>query len=410
MGKSKINFFLNAVKSPIKKVSGSAEFAKELERVFSFFQKNGYEARFVGGCIRDLIIEENINDIDLATNMPVQEMFAKAKANGFLVIPTGIKYGTVTFVIDQKEIQITTLRKDIKTDGRHAVVSFTDSWREDSVRRDFTFNALYMDVNGKIYDYHNGINDLKNGVIKFIGNSKKRIEEDYLRIFRYFRFWGKYASTSRDAETLETIFRLSDGIKKLSGERIFRELLGILSLKNRYFIIEQMMPILKAEFKLKHNYLSGSEIQNDILQSEDYFQILCCGFNTHEDITFFLKRLVVPQKLSKQCINIYDLLLCPPERRSISFLKFPNEFRTQILKIIERVNQNLYVEFKNIQGSIKYEFDIKGKDIIEVDADFPKTKITAAVDLCKYFWIETKAQANKQACLNFFQSNKFRLA
>ena len=167
-----------------------------------------------------------------------------------------------------------------------------------------------------------------------------------------------------------------------------------------------MMPLLKSEFKLKHNYLSGSKIQTDALQNEDYFQILCCGFETHEDITFFLKRLVVPKKLSKQCINIYDFLSCSSELRVISFLKFPSEFREQILKIIECVDPNLYTESKSLQDSIKYEFDIKGKDIIDADADFPKTKITAAVDLCKDFWIKSKAQADKRACLYFFQKNK----
>lgn len=409
MGKSTSSSFIDTITSPIQKVSGSVEFARELERVFYFFQKNKCEARFVGGCVRDIIAGKSIKDIDLATNMPVQEMFDKAKADGFLVIPTGLKYGTVTFVIDRKEIQITTLRKDIKTDGRHAVVSFANSWIEDSSRRDFTFNALYMDINGRIYDYHNGIDDLKNGSIKFIGNSKKRIEEDYLRIFRYFRFWGKYASSFRDNETLEAIFCSSDGIKKISGERIFSELINILSLANRRFIIEQMMRLMESEFKLKHNYLPGPETKNDALQNEDYFQILCCGFDSREDLTFFLKRLAVPKKLYKQCIDIYDFLACPQNLRLVSFFKFSREFREQILRIIENTIPILYAEFKNLQDSIKYEFDIKGKDIIEADAGFPKNKITAAVDLCKDFWIETKAQADKLACLDFFQKNKTEL-
>ena len=147
------------------------------------------------------------------------------------IIDTGIKHGTVTVLSDTKKIELTTLRKDVKTDGRHAEIEYTDDWQLDSERRDFTMNAIYMDINGKIFDPQNGIIDLKNKNVKFIGDPQKRIEEDYLRIIRFIRFKVMY-DIQLEKTTIEAIKHNLTGIKKISKERILDELLKILELKS----------------------------------------------------------------------------------------------------------------------------------------------------------------------------------
>ena len=188
-------------------------------------------ARFVGGCVRKHLLNEKIDDIDIATILTTDQIKEKFKGTNLKVIDTGIKHGTVTIVSKNHKVELTTLRKDIKTDGRHAEIEYTDNWQQDSERRDFTINAIYMDINGKLYDPQMGTVDLKNKNIKFIGDPQKRIEEDYLRIVRFIRFKVMYDIVV-EPTTSDAIKQNLDGIQKISKERILIELLKILSLKN----------------------------------------------------------------------------------------------------------------------------------------------------------------------------------
>ena len=166
---------------------------KDIKKIFNLLDKKNEETRFIGGCVRDLIIKKKSNyDIDLATTILPSLVLKILKKKKIKVITSGITHGTVIAISNRKKIEITTLRKDIKTDGRHAVVRFTKDWIIDSHRRDLTINALSCDFKGKLYDYHNGLKDLKDGNIKFIGDSEERIKEDYLRMLRFFRFYGTY--------------------------------------------------------------------------------------------------------------------------------------------------------------------------------------------------------------------------
>ena len=145
-------------------------------------------ARFVGGCVRKYLNNEKIDDIDIATILSSEEIKNKFKDKNFKVVETGIKHGTVTLLSKNFKLELTTLRKDTETDGRHAKVEHINDWQLDSERRDFTINAIYLDINGNIFDPQMGTIDLKNNVVKFIGDPQKRIEEDYLRIIRFIRF------------------------------------------------------------------------------------------------------------------------------------------------------------------------------------------------------------------------------
>ena len=252
---------------------------KDLKFIFKKLQEGIPEdkvaARFVGGCVRKHLSNEKIDDIDIATILTTDQIKEKFKDTNLKVIDTGVKHGTVTIVSKNHKVELTTLRKDIKTDGRHAEVEYTDSWQQDSERRDFTINAIYMDINGKLYDPQMGTVDLKNKNIKFIGDPQKRIEEDYLRIVRFIRFKVMYDIVV-EPTTSDAIKQNLDGIQKISKERILIELLKILSLKNFLTInqssnLREIFSMIFPEFlylnrleRLKKIY-QFSEVNVDIL-------------------------------------------------------------------------------------------------------------------------------------------------
>jgi len=209
---------------------------KEAKIIFSYLNDIGKESavRFVGGCVRKAICGESIDDIDLATSFEPNEVKKRLNKENIKVLDTGISHGTVTAILNKKKFEITTLRKDVSTDGRHANVEFTSNWEEDASRRDFTINAIYADIEGRIFDPLNGISDLQNGIIKFIGSSEERIQEDYLRILRYFRFFTQYSKIDYDQNIIRSVKQYINGLNKISNERIFDELKKILTLNNVY--------------------------------------------------------------------------------------------------------------------------------------------------------------------------------
>ncbi len=186
------------------------------------------ETRIVGGAVRNALLGVPVADIDLATTLLPDNVLRLAKAAGFGVHPTGLDHGTVTVSLTGAAFEVTTLRKDVATDGRHAVVSFTDDWAEDAARRDFTFNAMYCDAEGKIYDYTNGYADILKRNVRFVGAPSQRIREDYLRILRFFRFHAHYGKGKPDEAGFKTCVRLKSGLKSLSVERVRQELLKLL--------------------------------------------------------------------------------------------------------------------------------------------------------------------------------------
>jgi len=244
------------------KTTKSLENIKEAQIIFSKLNETGKESlvRFVGGCVRKAVCGENVDDIDLATSLEPNEVKEKLIEADIKVFDTGISHGTVTAILNKKNFEITTLRKDISTDGRHANIKFTSNWEQDSFRRDFTINAIYADIEGRIFDPLNGLLDLKNGIVKFIGSAEERIQEDYLRILRYFRFFLQYSKTDHDEHVIKSIKKHINGLNKISNERIFDELKKILKVKQVYNlfsdrtsreIIQNIFPQFKYYKKLK---------------------------------------------------------------------------------------------------------------------------------------------------------------
>lgn len=200
----------------------------ETQAVLAAFARAGVEARFVGGCVRDALLGRPVKDIDLATPAPPDRVMALLKNAGIQAIPTGLAHGTVTAVSGKKHFEITTLRRDVACDGRRAEVAFTDDWRQDAARRDFTLNALYASPAGEVTDFFGGAQDARNGRIAFIGDPRQRIREDALRILRFFRFWAHYGIPPPDAAALDACRALKEMIEELSGERIQQEMFRLL--------------------------------------------------------------------------------------------------------------------------------------------------------------------------------------
>ncbi|GAC1341289.1 MAG: CCA tRNA nucleotidyltransferase [Acetobacteraceae bacterium] len=186
-------------------------------------------ARLVGGCVRDALAGRDVADIDLATPDPPEQVVAALREAGLKWAPTGLKHGTVTAISHHRGFEVTTLRRDEETDGRHARVAWTDDWREDAARRDFTINAMSMLRDGTIFDYFAGAADLEAGRVRFVGEPAARIGEDYLRVLRFFRFYARYGSAGPDAATRQALQDGVPGLAQLSVERVWSELKRILA-------------------------------------------------------------------------------------------------------------------------------------------------------------------------------------
>ncbi|MBB4006347.1 CCA tRNA nucleotidyltransferase [Allorhizobium taibaishanense] len=194
-----------------------------LAEVFALLNADGGEVRVVGGAVRNSLMGEPVGDIDLATTLVPSEVTARAQAAGIKAVPTGIGHGTVTLVVKGQPFEVTTLRRDVTTDGRHAEVAFGTDWQEDAERRDFTINALYADASGEVIDLVGGLKDIENGTLRFIGDARQRIAEDYLRVLRFFRFFAWYGRGRPDAEGLRASAAARDELHRLSVERVWSE-------------------------------------------------------------------------------------------------------------------------------------------------------------------------------------------
>jgi poly(A) polymerase len=197
-------------------------------------------ARIVGGAVRDLLAGRPVSDVDVATPLTPEEVTAALRRAGLRAIPTGIAHGTVTALAEGRTIEITTLRQDVETDGRHAVVAFTDDFRTDAARRDFTINAMSLAPDGTVFDYFGGRQDLSGGRVRFVGSADARIAEDYLRILRFFRFWARYGASRPDAGTAQALAGGAPNLVTLSAERVWSETAKILTVRDPRAVLRLM--------------------------------------------------------------------------------------------------------------------------------------------------------------------------
>jgi len=217
--------------------------APETVAVLDALEGAGAEVRFIGGCVRDALLNRSVNDVDLATDALPEVVVRALEAAGIKAVPTGLKHGTVTAVSNHRPFEITTLRHDVETDGRHATVAFTDDWEADAARRDFTFNALSLSRDGVLHDRFGGEQDLRNGIVRFVGDPKQRIEEDVLRLLRFFRFHAHYAKGDFDAPSLAACRALASRVPRLSVERVWSEMKKLLAAPAPAPVVRRMAEI-----------------------------------------------------------------------------------------------------------------------------------------------------------------------
>ncbi len=266
------------------------------------------EIRYVGGCVRKILNDEKTDDIDLATNLTPDQVKQCLDKNQIKFFETGIAHGTITAVIDDQNFEITTLRKDVKTDGRHAVVEYTTNWNEDSLRRDFSINSIYSDLDGNLYDPNFGHKDLNVGIIKFIGDPETRIKEDYLRIIRYLRFYTEYSKIDHEINIIKIIKKNIEGLGKISKERQFNELKKILKLDNclKLFKNKTSCELFSLIFPQLKNFKKLSKLskrQEKILKNKSlYFVISFLIIDETDNSDYFVYKYNLPNEL-KDKIN-----------------------------------------------------------------------------------------------------------
>ena len=270
------------------------------------------EIRYVGGCLRKIIRREKVDDIDLATNLNPKEVISALKKNDINFYETGIEHGTITVIIEDHKFEITSLREDINTDGRHAKVKFSIDWKKDASRRDFSINSIYSDANGNLFDPFNGKKDLENGLIKFIGNPEERIKEDYLRILRYLRFFLIYSNHKHDQEVLRILRKNITGISNLSKDRLFDELKKFIKSKvleklsnDKYSseLIEIIFPQLKniQFFKNPNSFAKAKLDECDVI-----FLLSLSIIDDSDNLEFFMYKFNISKKNQKRLKIIND--------------------------------------------------------------------------------------------------------
>ena len=299
---------LDYISQNIKNFSNKTPANKIFEAINSY--SNESEIRYVGGCIRKIINRENVDDVDLATNLEPYQICEALKKNNIQFHETGLAYGTITALIDEFKFEITTLREDIATDGRHAKVRFSKNWKEDSLRRDFTINSIYSDQTGNLFDPNNGKKDLEAGNINFIGNADKRIKEDYLRILRYLRFFINYSKQPHNSEIIRKIKINIGGVSSISKERLLDELKKIIKLNTlekltKDKICLNLILTIFPELENISIFSKLSPLKRSLLKENDFIfflSLMIIGKNDNTD--YFLYKYNISKKDQKRIKNI----------------------------------------------------------------------------------------------------------
>ena len=356
----------------------------EIKKIFNIFSNdlNNCQIRFVGGCVRKALSNENVDDIDLAVDLTPEEVKIVLKNNNIKFFETGIEHGTITAKINNEKFEITSLRRDIKSYGRHADVEFTKKWYEDAARRDFSINCIYADLEGNLYDPFEGKKDLKNGKIKFIGNAENRIREDYLRVLRYMRFFLDYSNLPHDLDIQKKILKNISGINKISKERLLSELEKIFRSKNIFKIkddefLKKILNLVFPELKNIHLLEKLNDQALEILQSKDFlFWLSILIIDETDNTEYFLYKYKLSNNDKKRIKFIYQNY---PNLSDNNFFSEKNFYKLVYYNdkslVIDLIDFKICVSKKDITKMIKLKnsiietnkpiFPIKAKNLIK---------------------------------------------
>ena len=384
-----IKFLKNLLKSERNTFKDKPNFqelilSKEIQQLFKSFNsysKNA-ELRFVGGCVRNLISDEKVDDIDLSTNLKPENVIEILKNSKINYFDSGIDHGTVTAVINKKSFEITTLRKDIKTDGRHADIKYTEDWLEDASRRDFTINSIYSDIEGNLFDPFNGKKDLRDGKIKFIGDPSTRIKEDYLRILRYIRFFLGYNKNQQHNNIIKIIKQNLIGLNKVSKERQLQELKKIILIDDFYKInsdkiLKDLFLLIFPELKNINRLNKLGNFRKEILKNKNFeFILSLLLIDKSDDCEYFMYKFNLSNK-EKDKINFLNSIFSNEldknffTKEKLMKILFRNgkEKLIDLLDfkiLITKNNINNFIELKNFFIEFKIPaMPVKAKDLIK---------------------------------------------
>jgi poly(A) polymerase len=373
-------------------------------RLLAALAARGIVARFVGGCVRNAVLERRVDDIDLAVDTPPETVMAALEAADIKVIPTGLRHGTVTAIADSRPFELTTLRRDVETDGRRAVVAFTDDWLADAGRRDFTFNALYADPDGTLYDPFDGRADLAAGRVRFIGDPELRIAEDRLRVLRFFRFHAWYGNPPIDGPGFAACRRNAAALGGLSGERVRKELLRTLEAPRSPDALEAMGEAGALDHWLPE--FAGTARLRALIQREDRadsLRRLAAILPAEANAVAIGKRL----KLSTQEALRLDVMLAPEPtidvaggdrgwRRQIHALG--NALYTDRLLLAVEAPGDWRAALQYAHHWTAPELPVGGADVLKLGLA-PGPKVGKLIAALERWWIERDFSPDRAACL-----------
>ena len=368
--------------------------ANKIFEAINTYSENS-EVRYVGGCIRKVIKKEIIDDIDLATNLTPDEVCDALRQKEINFYETGVEHGTITAIIDEYKYEITSLRKDVTTDGRHAKVEFSLDWKEDAARRDFSINSIYSDKEGNLFDPFNGKKDLENGNINFIGDTEKRIKEDYLRILRYIRFFINYSKQSHNPEIIRIIKKNIDGVAKLSSERILDEFRKLTKSNNFLKIFKddislKLIEVIFPQLKNLKNFKKLNSYAIENLSKVDFiFLISLLIVDGTDNVEYFFYKFNISKKDQKRlkAINFFY-------KGKVSITNFTEKNFNKIFyfngkqAVLDIINFKLFISNKVEKKLLNLKNNYKDKIV-------PTLPISANVLMTKYDIPEGKILGNK---------------
>jgi len=355
----------------------------EVEKIFNAFGESS--VFLVGGCVRDTLMNKSVTDIDFATPcepLEVIEILNKSEIN---YVDIGIKFGTVTAIIDDKKYEITSFRKDISTDGRHAEVEFSKEMEADAARRDFTINALYVDQDCKIYDFYNGQEDLKNAILRFIGDPQARIKEDYLRIMRFFRFLASSTVQSLDDALLTILKAEAPNLSIISKERLWDEFTEILKSENPITVLKLMQENsifenISEGLKIEESFENLISIESKIKYVDPILRLSLLFDNKSKKIENFVNNFPLSSKDSKALLQLGEMnekIVSYLSMKEVRFLLYKigvGNFKNQIVLNWTRDVQNKNeVNWRSLYEMAnaweRPEFEMKAKDVLGMGID-----------------------------------------
>ena len=399
-----------------QKVSSEWIHAPATRKLFSALNTQTITTRAVGGAVRNTLLNKAVKDIDFATTAKPEEILKLAELSGLKTIPTGLKHGTVTVLIEDSPFEVTTLRQDLETDGRRAKVEFTNNWKADASRRDFTINALYADADGNIYDPVQGYEDIQNNNIRFIGKARQRIQEDYLRILRFFRFIAEYDMKISDKSSLLACVQERAGLSSLSAERISVELEKLIIGPNADNTIQLMFScgLLVNLLGLAVNPTRFSNLlsMEDRLQAspDTILRLAALSCYTREGANDLSKRLKLSNDKKRQLLTITNKAyhkqadFGPEQAKHLLYNLGAKDYKFKI--IFEWLQsdsdkdpkwQSLYNQAKNWT---KPSFPINGSDLMQLGIEKGPT-LGKTLKIVEHHWVDLDFQPTKKDLLDF---------